>query len=232
MQFNLLTFLGLREHHILLDIGCGSLRAGKLFIPYLLEGHYCGIEPEPWLLEEGISKEVGQDLIEIKKPSFVNDRSFRLSAFNRIFDYLLAQSIFSHTSQTQIKQCLAEARKVMKPSSIFAATFLKGTINYAGDEWVYPECIPYTQDFMIHLVEEQGFICKPIPWTHPNDQTWMVIVRNDYDGSVLELIDHLPFMRAELDACKKRLAQLEGHPYIRIGMAIKGLLRNVKRSGN
>jgi len=28
MQFNLLTSLGLRECHHLLDIGCGSLRAG------------------------------------------------------------------------------------------------------------------------------------------------------------------------------------------------------------
>src|SRR5690242_2519307 len=65
MQFNLLTYLGLREHHSLLDIGCGSLRAGKLFIPYLLAGNYYGIEPEEWLLEAGISQEVGQDQINI-----------------------------------------------------------------------------------------------------------------------------------------------------------------------
>lgn len=35
-QFRLLCTLGLREHHTLLDFGCGSLRAGRLFIPYLL----------------------------------------------------------------------------------------------------------------------------------------------------------------------------------------------------
>ena len=29
MQFSLLTALGLREDHSLLDIGCGSLRAGR-----------------------------------------------------------------------------------------------------------------------------------------------------------------------------------------------------------
>jgi len=37
-QFRLLTTLGLREHHAVLDFGCGSLRAGRLLIPYLLEG--------------------------------------------------------------------------------------------------------------------------------------------------------------------------------------------------
>ena len=34
-QFRLLTTLGLREHHSVLDFGCGSLRAGRLLIPYL-----------------------------------------------------------------------------------------------------------------------------------------------------------------------------------------------------
>jgi len=53
LQFVVLYLLGLREHHCLLDIGCGSLRGGKLFIPYLLPNRYFGIEPEKWLIEEG-----------------------------------------------------------------------------------------------------------------------------------------------------------------------------------
>ncbi|MBN2648947.1 MAG: hypothetical protein JXR50_04305 [Prolixibacteraceae bacterium] len=35
MQFNLLSSIGLKGKDKLLDIGCGSLRAGRLFIPYL-----------------------------------------------------------------------------------------------------------------------------------------------------------------------------------------------------
>ncbi|MHC4422967.1 MAG: hypothetical protein ACYS1E_20600, partial [Planctomycetota bacterium] len=37
-QFRLLCTLGLRAPHRLLDFGCGSLRAGRLFIPYLNPG--------------------------------------------------------------------------------------------------------------------------------------------------------------------------------------------------
>ncbi|MFP8873463.1 MAG: hypothetical protein VCB42_02780, partial [Myxococcota bacterium] len=48
-QFRLLCTLGLREHHRLLDFGCGSLRAGRFLIPYLKPGHYHGVEPNRWL---------------------------------------------------------------------------------------------------------------------------------------------------------------------------------------
>ena len=67
IQFNLLTALGLREKHFLVDIGCGSLRAGRLLIPYLASGHYFGIEPLPWLIQEGIDKEIGESMIRIKR---------------------------------------------------------------------------------------------------------------------------------------------------------------------
>ncbi|MFL5807775.1 MAG: class I SAM-dependent methyltransferase [Roseiflexaceae bacterium] len=230
-QFNLLTFLGLREDHYLLDLGCGSLRGGKLFLAYLLPGHYFGIEPEQWAIEEGIQLEVGKDLIDIKLPTFSNDRNFTLSIFNREFDFILAQSILSHTSQAQIKRVLSEAKKVMKPSSVFAATFLQGDHNYIGEGWVYPECISYTQEYMVQLVEEQGLSCRIIPWKHPNQQTWMVIVRQDYQGNILESADQLPFLRTELDACKERLALIQQHPYVKFGMAVKALLQKVKKAG-
>ena len=52
MAFNLLTICGLREHHRVLDIGCGSLRMGRLLMPYLLAERDTGLEPNRWLVEE------------------------------------------------------------------------------------------------------------------------------------------------------------------------------------
>src|SRR5437879_12824633 len=60
MTFNLLTTLGLRQHHSLLDVGCGSLRIGRLLIPYLNRGKYFGVEPAEWLVAEGIKQELGE----------------------------------------------------------------------------------------------------------------------------------------------------------------------------
>ncbi len=102
IQFNLMTSLGLREGHSLLDIGCGSLRGGRLFIPYLLPGRYFGLEPERWLIDEGVRNELGRDILRVKRPTFSHDRDFTLTAFGRKFDFLLAQSIFSHASPAQI----------------------------------------------------------------------------------------------------------------------------------
>ena len=70
MAFNLLTSIGLRQHHRVLDIGCGSLRIGRLLIPYLDKGNYLGIEPNRWLVTDGILNEVGRDQIRIKAPRF------------------------------------------------------------------------------------------------------------------------------------------------------------------
>ena len=71
MTFNLLTTLGLRQHHSLLDIGCGSLRIGRLLIPYLNRGKYFGVEPNEWLVDEGIRRELGETLVQIKRPDIL-----------------------------------------------------------------------------------------------------------------------------------------------------------------
>lgn len=180
MQFNLLTTVGLREHHTLLDIGCGSLRAGRLFIPFLLPGHYFGLEPNAWLIDQGIEREIGRDLIRIKRPVFDNNCEFDLTVFGRQFDYLLAQSIFSHAAPRQIEKCLGEARRVMRPNSIFFATYVPGQADYEGSEWLYPECASYSQERMLQFASEAGLLAKPHPWEHPNDQRWLMITRPDH----------------------------------------------------
>ena len=98
MTFGLLTACGLRQHHTLLDVGCGSLRLGRLLIPYLNPAKYIGLEPNKWLIDDGLRYEVGASLADIRQPQFIYDTSLAsLSPETRI-DYAVAQSIFSHTA--------------------------------------------------------------------------------------------------------------------------------------
>jgi hypothetical protein len=179
MQFNLLTTVGLREHHTLLDIGCGSLRAGRLFIPFLLPGNYFGLEPNSWLLEEAVKNEIGRDLLRIKRPVFDDNCEFNLTVFGRQFDYLLAQSIFSHAAPGQIEKCLEKASKVMHAKSIFLATYVPGQENYDGREWVYPDVVRYTEERMLQLAKNAGLVAVPHPWKHPGVQRWLLITKPD-----------------------------------------------------
>lgn len=231
MQFNLLTTLGLREHHHVLDIGCGSLRAGRLLIPYLLPGRYHGIEPEAWLIEEAVQKEIGPDLVRLKQPVFRHVADFSLTGFGRGFDYIVAQSIFSHTSQAQIKRCLAEARQVMGPSSIFAATFIVGTDNYTGEGWVYPGCVTYTVDHFRRLAAEAGFGFRLLHCPHATGQTWAALV--DPAHALLQTDpteqNQLSPVEVELDLCKQQLGRMRKHAGVRLALGFHDWVRRVKR---
>jgi len=230
MQFNLITFLGLRQDDLLLDIGCGSLCAGKLFIPYLLPGCYFCMEPEQWLIDEGIKNELGKDIINIKAPVFSNDSDFTCSLFNKKFDYILAHSIFSHTSQAQIKRCLSQVKECMKPSSIFAATFWMGKDDYTGDKWEYSTCVTYTLERIVQLCLEHGLICEPIDWPHPT-QKWVLIARPENVEHVRDLVDscNTDTLRKQLSFYKTRLYKLEDHPYVKFGLRIKRGVRRILR---
>ena len=52
-QIDYLRAQGLRPEHVLLDIGCGTLRGGIPLIDYLQPGHYHGVETRAEVLDEG-----------------------------------------------------------------------------------------------------------------------------------------------------------------------------------
>lgn len=175
MQFNLLTYLGLREHHYLLDIGCGSLRAGRLFIMYLLPNRYHGIEPRSDLVFDGVNKEIGVDMTVLKKPEFRYNADFDFLDFGHRFDFVLAQSIFTHTSLRQMQRCMENARGVMHDDAVFAATYKIGAEDYAGDGWHYPETIRWTEETFIGAVEGAGLQYTRLDWPHPHSQVWAML---------------------------------------------------------
>ena len=224
IQFNLLTALGLREKHFLVDIGCGSLRAGRLLIPYLASGHYFGIEPLPWLIQEGVDNEIGEAMIRIKRPQFSNDENFSLGVFGQQFDFMIAQSIFSHTSQAQIRRCVSEARKVLAPNGVFAATFFEGPVNYTGDQWVAKA--DYTLAHMRSMVEEQGMALTPITWSHPDPQQWILIHHPGVTIPLAQPTDaqRLVTLEDRLALTQQQFLNIKNHPYVRFGMRIKFFL--------
>jgi SAM-dependent methyltransferase len=210
-QFSLLTGIGMREEHTLLDIGCGSLRGGRLFISYLKPGKYFGIEPEQWLVDQGIDLEIGRDLIRLKQPAFSNDTNFTLTTFGRKFDFMLAQSIFSHATQAQIRRCLSEAKQALEPAGVFAATYFIGETNYEGTEWVYPGSVSFREEYFARMAADEGLACKKLNWSHPNQQTWVAITHREHINEVPDLADasRIGVLEHQVAALTQRIDELQ-----------------------
>lgn len=197
MQFNLMTSLGLREHHYLLDIGCGSLRAGRFFIPYLLPGRYYGIDPMEWMVEAGIECEVGEDLIRIKRPTLSNDDQLNLTVFKQDFDFILAQSVLTHFTRPMLDKCLEEAAAVMrKPMSIFAASVVLGDEDCKFTEWTMVHAGHYTWDTLDAVARANGLVCRRINWPHTDNQLWVIFACPEFEGeAVRRAAEPCGFMR-------------------------------------
>ncbi len=188
-QFRLLTTLGLRATHRVLDLGCGSLRAGRLLIPWLNQGNYHGIEPNAWLIDQVIEQELGQDLIRLKQPRFDHNEHFDTQVFETSFDLILAQSIFSHAGTDLLDTALASISQSLTPSGLLAATFLNGVdMNLSG--WLYPKCMTYEAQTLRAMAAGHGLSAMPIPWYHPR-QTWWLIARSEEQLPKADQLIHL-----------------------------------------
>ncbi|MGP0065152.1 MAG: class I SAM-dependent methyltransferase, partial [Isosphaeraceae bacterium] len=174
--FRLLCALGLRSRHTLLDFGCGSLRAGRFLLTYLDPGNYYGIEPNQWLIKTSIETEFGEDLVRIKRPHFDDNQDFRVP-FDAKFDYILAQSIFSHTGTDLARQAIQNFSRALKDDGLIVATFVLGRRDPVEDRWVYPGCVTFRPGTVRRIAAEAGLVSARIPWFHPSRQTWYLMAR-------------------------------------------------------
>jgi SAM-dependent methyltransferase len=173
-QFELLLSFALRPEHSLLDIGCGSLRVGKFFIPYLRPGNYFRTEPNRRAVAEGVGHNLDAAILIERRPTFSHDSDFRLAVFGRKFDFLLAHSIFTHASQNQIRACFQQARMVMSAQSLFFANYNRGKADYSGNEWVYHGHVTYTFGCISAFVNETDLQCHELSADHLSRVTWIV----------------------------------------------------------
>lgn len=181
MQFSLLYMLGMREHHRLLDFGCGSLRLGRLAIPFLRPDRYFGVEPEAWLVEEGFDRELGRDARAIKRPRFDYNSDYKADVFGQRFDFIIAQSIFSHTGEAATAKALASFASTIADDGLIVANWLVGPemedIHPDSSDWVYPGCVPFEPERIDRLAKESGLHAAVCPWPHPGGLSWFVLGR-------------------------------------------------------
>src|SRR5271155_5374682 len=92
LQFDFMVREGLKPHHKLLDIGCGSLRGGIHFISYLDVGNYIEIDPNVSLLDAGYEIELAPRGLKERMPreNLICTADFEPPFPDGAFDFALA----------------------------------------------------------------------------------------------------------------------------------------------
>lgn len=172
LQFAFLVKQGLRPSHTLMDVACGSLRAGLHFIPFLERGNYFGIDKEEYLIKMGLKNEVDPKVIEDKAPEFVISSAFEFEKFSRKADYAIAQSLFTHLPYDMVGDCLEKLHHHMNINGRFYATYFiaKDKTNNPNEPhdklgfW-------FTKAQVIQLGKDAGWAVNFIgDWGHPRGQ--------------------------------------------------------------
>lgn len=131
LQLDFLKGQGLAPRHLLLDVGCGSLRGGVRFVDWLDPGNYFGIDISAALLDAGYDREISPLGLQEKLPraNLKTVSDFDATSFGVAFDMAIAQSVFTHLPLNQIAACLEQTARVVKPGGVFYATFFLAPDN-------------------------------------------------------------------------------------------------------
>lgn len=153
MQFDYLVSHGLAPGMRMLEIGCGNLRAGRLFIGLLEPGDYYGIDisPDILLAAQRTLAEVG---LQDKLPHLALVQDLRLAFLpSGYFDVVHAHSVFSHSPIEVIDECLASVGRVMKPGGFFDFTFDR---TEGAEHQVLREDFYYRTETLLALAARHG----------------------------------------------------------------------------
>jgi|SRR3954471_3956050 len=114
-QFNLLTGVGIKPEHSLLDIGCGALTTGLKLIPYLNRGCYVGVDLRPQPLIEAYRLIAKHSLVD-KNPTLVKSANFGQEEIGpRQFDFIWMSQLSYHLDDGLMSKLFEQAQMRLHP---------------------------------------------------------------------------------------------------------------------
>lgn len=153
LQFDYAVSHGLKPDLRMLEIGCGNLRAGRLFIEYLDPGHYYGLDISPDILLSAQDTIAHFDL-RARLPHLTLVKDLKLAFLpDQTFDFVHAHSVFSHSPIPVIEECFAHVGRVMAPGGFFDFTFDR---TEGEEHQVLREDFYYRTQTLIDLAAKHG----------------------------------------------------------------------------
>lgn len=183
-QIAMLQDQGLRPEHRLLDIGCGCLRLGRKAAAYLDPGNYWGTDLVEPLIDAGYRNEIVPVGLQDRLPrsNLIQDPEFTFKGVPRAFEFVIAQSVFTHLPLNLLRLCLARlADHLTAPTTFLFTVFepVPGTapasscLQPRGGIVTHPHCDPYHYERVdiSHAARGLPWIIDVIgDWNHPRNQ--------------------------------------------------------------
>jgi SAM-dependent methyltransferase len=196
LQVDFLKSQGLQPHHRVLDIGCGSLRAGVKLVRFLDTGNYFGTDLNDSLLRAGYDVEISREGLTHKLPraNLAVDEEFKLPFEQAQFDFALAQSVFTHLPLNYLRICLERLSEIVAAEAKFFVTIFAVPQDHLTRVPCYHERGGFTsygaKDPYHYRASDMEFVCRGLPWTctyigewgHPRDQMMVQFTRSTLGG--------------------------------------------------
>lgn len=195
MQLDHLVDAGMSPADRLVDIGCGSLRAGVHLARFLDPGCYYGLDLNPTLLAAGrYELDLAGLAGRVAGDHLVSDGNFSIGRFGIRFDVALAHSLFTHLPDHEIARCLREVSAHLRlDGNLFATVFLcpedrprsaplrhdPGGITTFGDRNPYH----VRSSDLERMIADLPLVIRSIErWGHPRDQRMVRMRRVEAAG--------------------------------------------------
>jgi ubiquinone/menaquinone biosynthesis C-methylase UbiE len=190
LQLGFLVGRGLRPSMRLLDLGCGCLRGGIHFVRYLDPGNYFGMDVNESLLVAGWNELEEAGLRDrLPQGNLLANGSFEAWRFGVDFDFVLAQSVFTHLPTDWLRDCLGELARCMKSGGQFYTTYFECPADWPVGQphtyaphggTTYPDHDPFH-----YRIDDLRRCAEGLPWRlevlggwgHPRGQHLALYVR-------------------------------------------------------
>ena len=141
---------GLRPDHKILDFGCGAIRLGYWLIRLVDRGNYYGIEPDISMIDTGKKYSLEEELVQTKQPKFSTNGKCDFSVFGVEFDFVVARSIFTHTTPAMLRRTLKSFQENSTPNGVMLASYWPLEYSKPGE---IGEELPLTDDRFIPVIK-------------------------------------------------------------------------------
>ncbi|MEO8241742.1 MAG: class I SAM-dependent methyltransferase [bacterium] len=185
-QMALLQAEGLRPHHLLLDIGAGSLRLGCKAVPYLDPDHYWATDLSLPLMQRGHQTEL-PDPDRLHPDHLVEDPDFSFPGIPPTIQFAIAFAVFTHLPLGHLHHALTRIHASFPHlDRLLFTVFLSAQATHAtalrqpDGVVTHPDRAPYHHlpADILHLTQTTGFIATLSDTRLPRGQILCVASRS------------------------------------------------------